>query len=247
MYLGTPSFSLSFSLEEIKKTVAETLKKKNWHKFSHGDITLSFVPYYIFYYDAFFEEKTETGARKIIETQRGRLALNALTAEIEEEIAEELEETELTRKTPNVPIETEKPEMNAKEAEKIALINTASFLETNAKNVIISQFKMVYYPIWILGIEVAEGNFELRVSGTTGEVFEEEQIPERKKGLMEITSEALNELRSPKAWGKYAAGTGKTIAGSGTLRKILTNKWFIIAVLLLVLIYVIFYLPVPAK
>jgi hypothetical protein len=249
MYLGKPSFLLSFGLEEVKTLVAEILKKKNWHEFKQSDITLSYVPYYIFFYDAFFEEKTEDGGKKISETQRGQLALNAISAEIDEDVSEGLEEAELTRKTPNVPIEIEKPAMNQKEAEKIAVIKTASFLEASIRNVIITQMKMAYNPVWIIGIEVAEGNYELKVSGINGNVFGEEEIPERKKGLMEITKETLYELKNPKAWKKYTVETGKTIAGNSTLRKILANKWLITIILILILIYIIFFLkiPVPAK
>ncbi|MDD5163549.1 MAG: hypothetical protein PHD95_05065 [Candidatus ainarchaeum sp.] len=249
MYLGKPSFSLSFGLEEVKKLVSEVLKKKNWHEFKQSDITLSYVPYYIFFYDAFFEEKTEDGEKKISETQRGRLALDATSAEIDEEVSEELEGMELTRKTPNAPIEVERPSMNQKEAEKIAAIKTASFLGLHTRNIITTQMQMIYHPMWIIGIEVAEGNFELQVSGTNGMVFGEEEIPERKKGLMEITKETIYELKSPKTWGKYSIETGKTIAGSSLLRKILLNKWLITIILILILIYIIFFLqlPVPAK
>ncbi|MDD5147869.1 MAG: hypothetical protein PHH08_00210 [Candidatus ainarchaeum sp.] len=235
MYLGKPSFSLSFGLEEAKNLVAEALKKKNWHEFKQSDLTLSYVPYYIFFYDAFFEEKKEDGERKISETQRGRLALNAVTAEIDEEVSEELEGAEFTRKSPNVPIEVDKPSMNQKEAEKLAQVKTAEFLESHTRNVLITQMKMIYYPMWIIGIEVAEGNYELEVSGTNGQVFGEEEIPERKKGLMEITGEALYELQSPSAWGKYAVGTGKTIAGSGLIRRIITNRWFWTIVLIIII------------
>jgi hypothetical protein len=64
---------------------------------------------------------------------------------------------------------------------------------------------------------------------------------------MEITAETLDELKSPSAWGKYAVATGKTVAKSKTLRAIIKNKWLIIAVLILILIYVIFFLRIPPR
>ena len=234
MQIGSPSFAVSFGLEEVKKLIAETLKKKDWHTFKHGDITLSFVPHYTFYYDAFTEEQTDKG-KKITETKRGALALNAVSGEIDKEVSKELEKIGLATKLPEVKAKFQKPAMDKAEAKSIAEIKTAAFLASHPEKLVISNLKIVFYPLWTLGIEVEEGNFELHVSGTNGKVFGEEKIPWRKKGLIELTTETLSELKSPAAWGKYTVETGKTITGSRTLRK-MPLLWLIVIILAIIVV-----------
>ena len=57
MFVGNPVFPISFKLEQVAGLVEETLLKKNWKSFEKGEIKLVLTPFYLFYYDAGFEEE----------------------------------------------------------------------------------------------------------------------------------------------------------------------------------------------
>lgn len=218
MFLANPAVPVSFSLEEAAKVIEKSLRKKNWRNFEKGEIRLALVPYYVFYYDAAFGEEGKPGRK----TERGRLALNAETAELGKEIAEEIpEEESLAKEYPDdsYPFSAGKALISKKEAEKIALLKTASMVGTTRENIVLSGMQLVYYPTWNVFVTVAEENYELDISAVSGKIFGEERVPEREKGFVEITKETLNELKEPGAWLKYSkevTGTvGKTIRKSG--------------------------------
>ena len=215
MLVGNPVFPIGFQLEEVAALVEKILRKKNWKKFEKGEIKLVLIPFYLFYYDAAFEE--ENRLKK--ETEHGRLALNAETAELGRELADSMpEETQLAKELPdNYPLIVRKPIFSRQEAEKIALLKTASLVGTDRKNIVLTGFKMVYYPMWIAFATVAGKTSQLEISAVNGSVFGEENVPKREKGFVEITRETLEELKEPNAWLQYskeiAQKTGERLAG----------------------------------
>jgi len=220
MFVGNPVFPISFNLEQVAGLVEETLRKKNWRAFEKGEIKLVLTPFYIFYYDAVVEEEGKatgenrstgesrpTGKGKASkESKRGRLALNGETAELGKEIAESMpEEEELVKELPDTyPLIVRKPLFSKAEAEKIALLKTASMLGADRDNVILTGFKQIYCPMWIAFVTVAGQTRQLEISGVTGQVFGEEMVPVREKGFVEITKETLQELKEPGSWLRYS-------------------------------------------
>jgi len=204
MFLGNPVFPISFQIEQVAETVETTIKKKNWKSFDRGEIKLVLTPFYIFYYDAVFEEEGKTTKK----SERGRLALNGETAELRKELAKSLpQENELVKELPDqYPLVVRKPLFTKNEAEKIALLKTASLVGTNRDNIVLTGFQVIYYPMWIAFVTVAKQTYQLEISAITGEIFGEEKVPEREKGFVEITKETLSDLKRPGAWIEYSKG-----------------------------------------
>jgi len=211
MFVGNPVFPISFKLEQVAGLVEETLKRKNWLSFEKGEIKLVLSPFYLFYYDAGFEEEGKLKE----ETTHGKLALNARTAELNKELEESMpEESELVKELlDSYPLIVRKPIFSAKEAEKIALLKTASLLQTDRKNIVLTGLKMIYYPMWLAFVTVKSGTYQLEISAVSGEVYGEEKVPSREKGFVEVTKETLQELKQPGAWLRYSREIGGLAAG----------------------------------
>src|SRR3989338_2312297 len=98
MFVGNPVFPISFTLEKAADIVEKALLEKNWRNFERGDIKLVLTPFFLFYYDAVFDEKGKSNGK----TGRGLLALNGETAELSKGLAESMpEEEELLKELPD--------------------------------------------------------------------------------------------------------------------------------------------------
>ena len=226
MFVGTPVFPISFPLEKVAELIEETILKKNWKSFEKGEVKLVLTPFYLFYYDVAFEKNGKPTGK----TKHGRLALNGETAELSEELAKSMpDETKLLQELDDeYPIVVRKPIFSKLEAEKIALLKTASLLEADRKDIVLTGFKAIYYPMWIAFATIGEQTYEFEISAVTGEVFGEEKVPEREKGFVELTHETLQELKKPGAWVKYSKeiaqiGGGK-LAGRGKVVPVEGNE-----------------------
>ncbi|RLG18122.1 hypothetical protein DRN67_04510 [Candidatus Micrarchaeota archaeon] len=211
MFISRPVFPISFQLEQVAKLVEGLLRKKNWKDFKQAELKLVLTPFYVFYYDAGFEEQKQ-GKSIVKGTKRGRGALDALSGEINEQLAESMpSSSELVKELPDdYPLEVKEPVFSESEAKKIAQLKTAAMLKTAKESVIISDFRTIYYPMWVAGISVGKQNYELEISAITGEIFGEEKVPERQQGFVEITKETLQELKKPGAWLKYGREVADT-------------------------------------
>jgi hypothetical protein len=202
MFLGNPVFPIAFEIEKVAGLIEATLKKKNWRSFDKGEVKLVLTPVYVFYYDAVFPEEGKPKGK----AERGRLALNAETAELNKELADSMPaDNELVKELPDeYPLVVRKPLFSKAEAEKIALLKTAALIGADRSNVVLTGLKVVYYPMWLAFVTVKEKTYELEISAVTGEIFGEEQVPKREKGFVEITRETLHELKEPGAWIRYS-------------------------------------------
>ena len=255
MFVGDPVFPVVFEIEKVAELIEATLKKKSWQAFDRGEVKLVLQPTYIFYYDAVFEE----GGKPKGKGERGRLALNAETAELDKGMAETMPpDNELVKELPDdYPLVVRKPLFSKAEAEKIALLKTAALIGADRNNVVLTGFKVVYYPMWLAFVTVKKKTYELKISAVTGELFGEEQVPEREKGFVEITNETLHELKEPGAWVKYSKeiadlagekiegkGEGSSAKGPGFLGEIhstglpgfLQEPWMLLSIVLVVIL-----------
>ena len=174
MFLGNPVFPISFKIEQVAELVEEAIRKRNWKRFDKGEIKLVLMPFYLFYYDAVFDEEGKPTGK----SDRNRLALNAETAELSREMAESMSEEELVKElSDDYPLIVRKPLFSKHEAEKIALLKTASMIGADRNNIVLTGFKIVYYPMWIAFVTVAKETYQLEISAVTGEVFGEEKVP----------------------------------------------------------------------
>ncbi len=211
MFFGNPVVPIAFQLEQVFELVEKIILEKNWKSFEKGEVKLVLSPFYLFYYDVAFEEKGKPTGK----TKHGRLALNGETAELSEELAESMpNETELAQElNDNYPMVVRKAIFSKTEAEKIALLKTASLLEADRDDIILTGFKEIYYPRWIAFATVAGQTYEFEISAVTGEIFGEEKVPEREKGFVELTHETLQELKKPGAWLRYSKEIAQISSG----------------------------------
>ncbi len=201
MKLSYPAPALSIGLDTLSTIVADTLKKKRWHRFKEGTVKLIYIPVYIFPYDVFIEEG---GA--IIMDQSGKVAINGETGQLLEHIPPVLEEMPLEFvEEPRHGYNMEVIDFNItkEEAKELAQIKLASLLKVPKGSVKIVGGRQMMWPIWRVWVEVREGTYRLDVDGVTGLVFGAEKVPERELGWYEITQQVLNELRTPRGWIKY--------------------------------------------
>ncbi|MBN1940956.1 MAG: hypothetical protein JW772_02125 [Candidatus Diapherotrites archaeon] len=238
MNSGKSTFALSVKEENAKKLVAEFLtRERNWPEPKKVVPKIFYYPYFSFYYDFFTEHKTDS-EKKIGKTKRGKLVLNATTGEINREASKHIENQEITGEFEKNS-EFQPIHMTFEEAEKIVPIKTAELLETHTENLIITQLKEVWLPVWHVAANLEGTEYTVKVSATTGIILNPNDLPERKKGVGELAEETIYELRSPSAWAKYSVGTGKTIAKS----RLWKNKWFLIAILIAIIIAIVVLLP----
>ena len=263
MHLDKTSFPISFTFEDCVAYIESLIKSRGWTNFEVADVKLVYYPYWFYRYDTYEESVDETVSLEdeeaeeegdeglatdggsVTSTSSGYLALDAVTAEINEEIASFIESEEPKRiKEVEEGYEFGVPRHKIKQhgAEKIAPLKTAEHLGVPLDKVIISHLKLIHVPYWNINVSVAEGVYAFEINAVSGEPTSEEEIPEREKGWMEITNETLEELKQPGAWVEYAAQISGGVLGSikKFLWRILSNRTILITILLLILLLVIF-------
>ena len=212
MYLNKPAFPVSFSVEDIVGLIESMVNKKYWTEFEVADISLAYIPFWIFNYDAYSETPPEEGSESVVSSaESGKMALNAFTNELDENISYLYEsgDAEMEQKpTADYPFKVQRPKIREREAKEIASIRLASQMNLKKDNVIISGLELVYLPIWFAWITVAEGTYKMQINAVSGEILNEEQVPEREKGWLEVTNETIQDLKRPGAWIEYTQQVG---------------------------------------
>ena len=201
MKLAYPAPVLSIGLDSLSKIVADTLRKKHWHRFREGTVKLVYIPVYIFTYEVFLEENGT-----VVMEQSGKVAVNGESGDLLEYIPMVLEEMPLELvEEPKHGYQMEVIDfvLTKDEAKEIAQIKLAGMLKVPRSSIKIVGGKKILWPIWRVWVDVREGNYRLDVDGVTGMVFGAEKVPERELGWYEITQQVLTELRTPKGWIKY--------------------------------------------
>ncbi len=252
MKLDKPALPISVQKEELLEQIREAIFEKNWREEDIGlsDFALLYVPFFVFNYEAFSESKTEESETPIVaETQNGRMALNAFDSELDEEIAALFEEEELNleKKTPKeYAFELQKTRLKDEEARQIAQVKMAAQLSLGKGNVIISALELVYVPFWIGSATVGGQEYRLEANAVSGELVGLEELPERGKGVGELTKETIFELKDPVAWVKYSVSividVAKWIWNSAPVKwfveKITANRQFQVSILICILILI---------
>ncbi len=242
MKLKIPSLPISFSKEEVKKTITDLIEGQGWKKeeILFTELKFNLVPFFTFRYDVFFESKSEEGEKIVSETQTGFSTLDAVTGELNETFSSIIEQTSVTVEEISDELEFEEvtPTLSVKEAKRIAQIKMAEKLGTGKENILISGVKLLLVPFWDVFVTLEEKiPLQFRVSGVNGEVFGKTQIPERGKEFSEITSEFFSELKDPRAWIKYSTGIVSDTAGF-ILKGYSPKKWLWTIILIIVLVLI---------
>ena len=208
MLLNKPSFPISFTLEDTVAFIEDLIKSRGWTDFEVADIKLLYTPYWVFNYSAFQETvREETKSKIVSDINEGRLAMNAVTGEFNEEVPELLNTYTLERiRKPEEGYQFEiiQPIIEEDKVKSLAPLKLAQKMQLGKENVVISGLTLAFVPIWTVNVFVAEGVFRLEINAVTGESSGEEEVPEREKGWLEVTQQTLEELKEPGAWLRYS-------------------------------------------
>lgn len=216
MFLDKPAFPVSFTPDKVVALIEELIKSRGWSDFEVAEIKLVYTPYWTFNFDS-----CEHSGSKIRGVKSGALALNALTNRLED-FAGFLSENPDLKTTQHISADYEADVQHAKtsmeEAREIAKLKLAANLRAPKDNIILSGLELLYIPFWLAYVSVAEGTFKLRINAVIGEIVNQEEVPEREKGWLEVTNETLDELKEPMAWVSYTRQVG-----SGALSFLFSN------------------------
>lgn len=203
--LDYPTFPISLYIEEVVKLIEDTLKRKNWHKFEMGEISLEYLPFFVFHADAFSEEQVKDD-RLVKGITSNFYAMDVTARKLDRNVANDfekvegkLENAEDSQYSPTI----RKNFLDNQNAVKIAQSHIAKGLGIPRYNIIISGMQTVYVPFWIVYVTVQEGTFKLKINAFSRKLEGEEKVPKRERGFIEITKETLNELKEPNAWLRY--------------------------------------------
>jgi len=248
MFLDRPAFSISFPLESCLEEVERLIKSKRWTKFEVAEIKLIYAPFFFFNYYSYLEEKREDTDKAVVsDTAEGIMAMDAQTNVLDEGIAglfqEEVPQTS-HKPAQGYQFEVERALIGEKDAVKVAQIKMAKQLELPKENLLISGLKLVYVPIWVASVSVAEGTYKLEFNAVNGELMSEAEIPEREKGWLEVTGETLSELKEPGAWVRYTQSVGgnlfTVLQNNPLTQAVLSNKQLQILLLAVIAVWLFF-------
>ncbi len=201
MKLSYPAPTLSIGIDALSKIVADTLRKKRWHRFKEGTVKLVYLPVYVFLYQIVLKEDDI-----VVSETTGKTAIDGVYGNMLEYIPAVLDEMPMELKSEvehGLKYEVKDFSIDEDSAKNIVKNKLSSLLKVPSSSVAVYSGEKLYWPFWIVWVEVREGTFKLTVDGVTGTVSGAERVPERELGWYEITTQVLNELRTPKGWIKY--------------------------------------------
>lgn len=254
LYLDNPALPTKIIPAEAVKLLDEIIrKKKNWHKFEIATLKLVLVPYFYFNYH-YFREKEKNGEKIVESSTDGFLAMNAETLSMDEETTKLAKENigSKTSEAPGIEFRIIESTVEKSEQSQVIAFKTAEYFKIPRANAIISGVKKIYLPVYESFVTVKEGTFQVRINAVSGKISGIEKVPEREKGIIEITKETINELKEPGAWAEYTRGilfeTRKIVApkksaeaeaknknggGFSIDLSIFSSKWVLILIMLL--------------
>lgn len=214
MLLEKPAFSPKLSAAEAERGVSSLLSKNHWKEFSFKERTLFFIPYWFFSFDIYSGD-----AKRTTLLDSGFGSLNAFSNELDDSIAELIKEegSERIQEIDDKSMEdgatrVVSPRVSEEEAREIISLRLASGEETSKDSVIVSGLQMLFVPIWLISAKVGGKEISLRVNAASGGIENKYAVPRREKGFAELTSELLEELRTPEGWLEYSASTVEMVS-----------------------------------
>jgi len=257
MKLDKPSLQLSVSKEDALAQVKGAAEEKGYPagEMEIAELSLLYVPFFVFNYEAFQESKTEESETPVVsETENGRMVLNAFSSELDGEIVPLFEEEESSiENSPGdnedgeeIKFEMQKARLKEEEAKQIAQVKMAAQLSLGKGNIIISAMELVYVPFWLGSAKVGEEEYSIEINAVSGAMKGLEELPERGKSYGELTKETVSELKDPAAWVNYIvsiiADTAKWIWNSAPVKwfieQLATNRRMQIAILLSIIMLI---------
>ena len=253
MALENPALSLSVKVQDILYILEGILKERNWTKFDLANLKLTYIPYYIFNYDILVEDSQGSQGTS------GVMAIDAVSGKLEPALVDITERQPLVYEkeiSHDIQYDLQQVAITKDELKETAKLKLAGQLGLKKENIAISGIRLVYWPIWIIFVELPGMIQKVQVDGVAGMPMNIEEVPERQKGWIEVTADTLQKLKSPSGWsqlsgtairaagGKLKGGASKAkenVAGSGdathaTLKWLFTTKIGLYSLLLLAIL-----------
>lgn len=205
MLLDIPAVKNRLSINDVLGILDGVIKQKHWRTFDVASLKLVYIPFWTFNYDLYMEAKDQLG-RTQSQAVGGRMAVNAISGNLSPEIIKMIEEEPVDLENEishNIEYEMQKPAISEEEIKEIAKIKVAGNMGIAKENVTISGAKLIYVPIWNVFVKVSKGVYKITIDSVMGYPSNYEKVPERERGIMEVTQDKLEELKNPQAWSQY--------------------------------------------
>lgn len=212
MYLGNPLLPINFTPLSAADAVKKELSKRHWKEFELKPLKLDLVPYFLFNYHYFIEAEA-SGHKVVKKSIDGILAVDGHDVSVREDRVELLKNNwkKAASGTPKGAFDEKWCNIEKKDQEEVLKVKTAEHFEVPKGNVFVSSARKMFLPLYRTSVSLGGKEYKLTINGVDGAVEGIDAVPDREKGYLEITSETINELKSPASWGKYA----KEIVGGG--------------------------------
>jgi len=219
MLLDHPTLELKIEVQDILEILEGILKEKNWKNFDVASLKLMYTPFYLFNYDTLVE--AEIQGQPYSQGFSGLMAMNAITGELEPILSDTMEgrpTKQVKEITHDLQYELQRTSISMKEVKDTAQIKMAGQFNLRKQDLAVSGFRIVYWPIWRIFVQLKNRVQRVDVDAIDGNPLNFEQVPTREKTWMEVTSDTLGKLKSPKGWAEVggnvisgaASGAGKT-------------------------------------
>ncbi len=250
MLIDNPALQLSISSDNIPGILHAILKEKHWKNFQVANVKLVYVPHWFFNFDMYFE--TPEG----IQTYSSQMALDAVTGKLNPIIVEILKEIPVGKTNEIKEGEVEKPTISKDELKEVAKIKIAGELKIPKDKLTIYGANLVYVPVYRAWVTLGKRIVRLDIDGISGSPINIQDVPEKERGVIEITADMIEELKTPEGWidyskkagnwiGEIAKATGGAVAKqvkSGIINWLFTTKsgqYTLLTVVVLVLLYLV--------
>ncbi len=252
MYLDNPSLSVSISEGDLAGIIKAIMKSRHWRQFEIATANLILVPHWLFNFDIYYEADGKP------QTYSSQMALNAVTGELNPIIIEVMKDipVQMTKEQPDKS-SVEKVAVTKDEAKEVSKIKIAGELGISKDTITTYGFRLVYVPVYRVWITLGRKIIRLDVDGVSGSPLNESNVPEKERGIIEITKDTLEQLKTPEGWIDYSkkAGqwmaditkaTGIKVAGQfkkgGAVHWLLTTKpgqYTLLTLIILILLYLV--------
>ncbi len=208
MLLDGQTFELVLTPEIALSSVQKDLSRAGHRNIEVQQIRLFYEPFWIFTFDV------EGAAQPI----SGKTSLNASSGDVNEFVPmlldRPLNKTKNTAE--NTECEVEPTSVDRKEVERVAQARVAAQLGVKKDQVSVSAFQKIYVPFYRIWLSVDGAAYKAEVDGCLGATFGLEGVPQKQKGMDEVTKETLDKMKSPAGWADLIGRTGDAVAGGLT-------------------------------
>ncbi len=206
MLLDKPAFSLLISDSDLPGILKAILKERHWRNFEVASADLVYVPHWLFNFDVYYESPEG------IQTYSSQMSMNAVTGELNPILVEILKEIPVNQ-SKEIPenAKVEPVAVSLEEAKDVSKIKIAGELKLPKDKITTYGFRLVYLPVYKTWVKLGKKIQRIEIDGISGSPMNIQEVPERKRGFIEITKETLEALTTPEGWMDYSKKAGKWI------------------------------------